>query len=74
MLQFETSNCIPHLNKIKEFYLGKQQDMKDLKNLLTNNLAVDQKTRSRLRILLESLMIDLNEETYAIREEVTRLL
>ena len=48
--------------------------IKQIKDQVTNTNKVDQQTRSRFRIQIESLMIDLNEEIYAVREEVTRLL
>jgi len=68
------STLIGHLNLFKETYQEQQHKLKSAKSQLTNNLEVEQSLRSKMRINIESLLIDINEEIYAIREQVTSLL
>ena len=38
----------------------------------SNDYLLDHQARSKLRILIESLLIDLNEEIFGISEELAR--
>ena len=62
------------LNAIKEYYNAQTMHLKQIKQWITNDFEVDQQTRSKFRIKMESLLIDINEEIFAVREEISRLL
>lgn len=51
--------------------------MTEIKQVVTNseNVAgvIDQQSRSKLRINIETLLIDINEELFAISEELARI-
>ena len=66
-------NNIPSLNKLKEAYSEKQQYLKDLKIKVTNGQDLDQMVRSKFRIQIEGLIIDINEELFAISEEISKV-
>jgi hypothetical protein len=70
-------------NSIKETYARKIEELNELKRqvfLIThhnvnnndNSYLLDHQQRSKLRILIESLLIDLNEEIFALSEELAR--
>ena len=65
------------MNEIKQIYKTKQRHLQDLKQKVTNaenvDGVIDQSVRSKARIQLESLLIDMNEEVFAISEEMSRL-
>lgn len=46
--------------------------MTELKTSLNNNLALDPSTKSSYRIMVETMLIDLNEEIFLISEELAR--
>ena len=46
--------------------------LNDLKVKVKKSQQVDINSKSRLRIAIESLLIDLNEEIFAISEELAR--
>ena len=62
--------------RIKETYSQKIDDLNELKRqvfvMTDNNYLLDHHARSKLRILIESLLIDLNEEIFALSEELAR--
>ena len=70
-------------NRIKETYSQKIDELNELKRqvfLMTQSASsnepgtylLDHHARSKLRILIESLLIDLNEEIFALSEELAR--
>ena len=61
-------------NLIKDEYSQKIDELNDLKKLVfsQNEKQLDQQLRSKLRITIESLLIDLNEEVFAISEELAK--
>ena len=70
-------------NRIKETYSSKIDELNELKRqvfLMTQSAStnepgayiLDHHARSKLRILIESLLIDLNEEIFALSEELAR--
>ena len=65
------------LNRIKQTYTEKQKYLQELKSLITNANntpgILDQASRSKARIQIESLLIDLNEELFAISEEMAKV-
>ena len=68
---------LQQFNQIKHEYAEKQQYLQELKILVTNceNVpgVIDQSSRSKIRIHIESLLIDLNEEVFAISEEMAKM-
>lgn len=66
-------NSIPSLNKLKEIYTEKQKLLKNLKSKVTNGQGMDQMLRSKFRIQIEGLLIDINEEIFAISEEISKV-
>ena len=66
-------NSIPSLNKFKEIYTEKQKLLKNLKSKVTNGQGMDQMLRSKFRIQIEGLLIDINEEIFAISEEISKV-
>ena len=62
-------------NAIKDTYAKKIDELNDLKRqvfLLGKDEALDHHSRSKLRIQIESLLIDLNEEVFALSEELAK--
>ena len=65
-------------NRIKSAYAQKIEELNELKrqvflmNTDQQGYLLDHHARSKLRILIESLLIDLNEEIFALSEELAR--
>ena len=59
-------------NEIKDTYSQKIEEMNDLKKEVSRTEAIDQQQKSKLRITIESLLIDLNEEIFSISEELAK--
>jgi len=59
-------------NSIKAAYAQKIEELTDLKKEVFRTDAVDQQLKSKLRITIESLLIDLNEEIFSISEELSK--
>ena len=62
---------------MKVEYQGWQSKLTEVKQVVTNseNVAgvIDQQSKSKLRINIETLLIDINEELFAISEELARI-
>lgn len=59
-------------NGIKAAYSQKIEELTDLKKEVFRTDVVDQQLKSKLRITIESLLIDLNEEIFSISEELSK--
>lgn len=59
-------------NHIKETYAQKIDELTELKRVVFSTDQIDQQQRSKLRITIESLLIDLNEEIFSISEELAK--
>jgi hypothetical protein len=69
-------------NRIKDTYAQKIDELNELKRQVFimnhqqtqegGSYVLDHHARSKLRILIESLLIDLNEEIFALSEELAR--
>lgn len=62
-------------NKVKETYAFKIEELNELKRqvfLYSGDQVLDHHQRSRLRIVIESLLIDVNEEIFSLSEELAR--
>eukprot|EP00347_Sterkiella_histriomuscorum_P001188 403372989 len=69
-----TEEALTHFQVIKDLYQQKIEDLSSLKRLIfaQTEKELDQQLRSKLRITIESLLIDLNEEVFAISEELAK--
>ena len=63
-------NAIQIFNDVKESFGKQVKILSDLKREVTKTTMLDQGQKSKLRISIESLLIDLNEEIFAIAEEM----
>jgi hypothetical protein len=77
----QDQDAVNLFNRIKETYGQKIEELNELKRqvfLINHSTTSDQSyildhhQRSKLRILIESLLIDLNEEIFALSEELAR--
>ena len=66
------SDAISIFNEIKNVYSTKIEDLTEIKKDVVVSDSLDQPTKSKLRITLESLLIDLNEEIFSISEQLAR--
>jgi|LauGreDrversion4_2_1035121.scaffolds.fasta_scaffold1462563_2 hypothetical protein len=67
--------AISLINAIKDTYAKKVDELNELKRqffTLGPDAPLDHQQRSRLRIMIESLLIDLNEEIFSLSEELAR--
>ena len=64
----EEVTAVTSLNRIKEELARSVRYLNDLKYELTNDMSVEQGEKSRVRIQIESLLIDLNEQVYTTSE------
>ena len=58
------------MNDIKSRYEKQLDILSILKREVTNSQNLEQSSKSKLRIQIESLLIDLNEEIFSISEEL----
>ena len=70
----ETQEGMDLLNEIKSQYEKQVKSLTNLKKQITKSVRLDQQGKSKLRIQIESLLIDLNEEIFAISEELANAL
>jgi len=78
----DDQEAVSLFNRIKDTYAKKIDDLNELKrqvfimnhqqNQVGGSYVLDHHARSKLRILIESLLIDLNEEIFALSEELAR--
>lgn len=79
----DDSEAIQIFNSIKETYSKKIEELNELKRqvfLIGHHASgqngegylLDHQQRSRLRILIESMLIDVNEEIFALSEELAK--
>jgi hypothetical protein len=59
-------NYFEFFTGLKDTYSIRIDDLQFVKSCLLTNVNIDPNTKSRLRILIESLLIDLNEEIFGI--------
>ena len=59
-------------NDVKDTYAMKIEDLSDLKKEIFRTDAIESSYKSKLRIIVESLLIDLNEEIFSISEELAK--
>ena len=62
--------AIQLFNDVKEAFNKQVRSLNELKRDVTRTDLLDQGQKSKLRISIESLLIDLNEEIFAISEEM----
>ena len=58
---------------LKNIYKENQLKLQNLKIEITNSQSIDQGERSKLRIQIETLLIDINEELFSISEEQAKM-
>ena len=58
---------------LKNIYKENQLKLQNLKIEITNSQTIDQGGRSKLRIQIETLLIDINEELFSISEEQAKM-
>ena len=78
----DDQEAVSLFNRIKDTYAHKIDELNELKrqvfimnhqqNQEAGSYVLDHHARSKLRILIESLLIDLNEEIFALSEELAR--
>jgi hypothetical protein len=78
----DDQEAVSLFNRIKDTYAQKIDELNELKrqvfimnhqqNQEGGSYVLDHHARSKLRILIESLLIDLNEEIFALSEELAR--
>lgn len=78
----DDQEAVSLFNRIKDTYAHKIDELNELKrqvfimnhqqNQEAGSYVLDHHSRSKLRILIESLLIDLNEEIFALSEELAR--
>ena len=57
-------------NSVKQELVDQIHALSDLKRKITKSENVDNSSKSRLRIAIESLLIDLNEEIFSLSQEL----
>ncbi|CDW81628.1 UNKNOWN [Stylonychia lemnae] len=69
-----TEDALFHFNTIKDLYSQKIDELNELKKMIfsQSDQQLDQQLRAKLRITIESLLIDLNEEVFGISEELAK--
>ena len=72
--QGEVKQGVDLLNEIKAQYDKQVKSLSNLKKQITKSVKLDQAGKSKMRIQIESLLIDLNEEIFAISEELSNAL
>jgi len=66
----DTKAAIELLNSIKSQYDRQVKALTGLKTEVTRSAKLEQAAKSKMRIQIESLLIDLNEEIFAISEDL----
>jgi len=64
-------SAIQLFNDVKEAFAKQVKSLNELKREVTKTDSIDQGYKSKLRISIESLLIDLNEEIFAISEDMS---
>lgn len=68
----DDEEAIKIFNSIKDEYSIFIDDLNALKKEMFKSEAVDQQQKSKIRITIESILIDLNEEIFNISEELAK--
>jgi len=68
----KSEDAISIFNDIKNEYTSKIDELTELKKEIFRTDTLEQPVKSKLRITVESLLIDLNEEIFSISEELAK--
>jgi hypothetical protein len=68
----QEQDAIQLFTDIKSTYTSRIEELSDLKREVFKSGDLDQQQKSKLRITIESLLIDLNEEIFSISEELAK--